>query len=233
MNRFCLILFGPPGSGKGTQSKLLKQTLGWPHISTGDMLRDHVQKDDDLGRQIAAIMQSGRLVPDGLVNRLVEARIALPDCSQGFILDGYPRTVPQAQMLEKLLERAGFEPVVVYLEVDYNRIVARLSGRRLCPQCGSLYSLASNAPQVAEVCDYCGAALVVRDDDREEVIRERLDAYDRQTRPLLDYFQTRGYAFHGVEATDASPQSIARRIEELMPVPEGQKVAPGAGLRTE
>jgi adenylate kinase len=233
MNRFCLILFGPPGSGKGTQSKLLRQRLNWPHISTGDMLRDHVQKEDDLGREIAEIMQSGRLVPDDLVNRLVEERISESDCGQGFILDGYPRTVQQAGMLENLLERKGFEPVVVYLEVDYNRIVARLSGRRLCPQCGSLYSLASNAPQVAEVCDYCGAALTVRDDDREEVIRQRLEAYDRQTRPLLEYFQAGGYAFHGVEATDGAPQVIAKKIEEFIPAVPGVKVAPAAGSRAE
>lgn len=197
------------------------------------MLREHVQRQDELGRQIAGIMQAGRLVPDGLVNSLVERRISEPDCEAGFLLDGYPRTVPQAVMLEKLLETKGFEPVVVYLEVDYNKIVARLSGRRLCPQCGALYSLASNAPAIVEVCDYCGTALIVRDDDREEVIRQRLEAYDRQTRPLLEHFGSGRYAFHGVEATDGTPQAIARKIEELIPAMEGQRVAPAAGLSPE
>src|ERR1700738_4294074 len=147
MTRFCLILFGPPGAGKGTQAKLLRQRLDWPHISTGDMLREHVHTEDEIGRQITDIMQSGKLAPDGLVNLLVEKRISEPDCERGFILDGYPRTVPQAMMLEKLLAVKGFQPVVVFLEVDYNKIVARLAGRRLCPQCGALYSLASNAPE--------------------------------------------------------------------------------------
>ncbi len=232
MKRFCLILFGPPGSGKGTQSKLLRQRLGWPHISTGDMLRAHVQTQDELGREVAEIMQAGRLVPDGLVNRLVEKRISQPDGENGFILDGYPRTVPQAQMLEKLLAAKGFEPVVVYLEVDYNRIVARLSGRRLCPNCGALYSLASNAPAISETCDYCGSTLVIRDDDREEVIRERLEAYERQTQPLLAYFQQSGYAFHGVEATDSAPAAIADEIERLIPA-VAEKAAPVAGSNSE
>ena len=233
MNRFCLILFGPPGSGKGTQSKLLRQTLRWPHISTGDMLRDHVQRQDELGRQIADIMQSGKLVPDDLVNKLVEKRIAMPDCDQGFILDGYPRTVPQAGILEQLLRRLDFEPLVIYLEVDYNKIVARLSGRRQCPNCGALYSLASNAPEIQALCDYCGAPLAIRDDDREEVIRERLDAYERQTRPLLDYFQRGGFRFHAVEATEGTPQSIAKRIEEFIPVNRDLNAVPAAGASSE
>lgn len=233
MNRFSLILFGPPGSGKGTQAKLLRQRLGWPHISTGDMLREHVQSRDELGLQIADVMQSGKLVPDHLVNRLVELRISQPDCERGFILDGYPRTVPQAGMLEKLLAAKGFEPVVVFLEVDYNRIVARLAGRRLCPQCGALYSLASNAPVISKVCDYDGAPLIVREDDREEVIRERLTAYERQTRPLLDYFQHGGYLFFAVDASDGAPQAIASQIEELIPVTAEARFVPAAGSGSE
>ena len=196
--------------------------MAWPHISTGDMLRDHVARRTDLGVQIGEMMQSGKLVPDEMVNRLVEVRIAEPDCGRGFILDGYPRTIPQAGMLEKLLAAKGFTPVVVYLEVDYNRIVARLAGRRLCPVCGALYSLASNAPEISMVCDYDGATLVIRDDDREEVIRERLEAYDRQTLPLLDYFRKSGYPFHGVEASEGSPQAIAGRIEAVLPQPGSQ-----------
>lgn len=234
MTKFCLILFGPPGSGKGTQAKILREALGWPHISTGDMLREHVAIKDDLGNKIAAIMQSGKLVPDDLVNELVKLRIAQPDCERGFILDGYPRTIPQAGKLEKLLAQKNFRPVVVYLEVDYNKIVARLAGRRVCPVCGSLYSLGSNPPLIQQVCDYDGARLIVRDDDREEVIRERLEAYDRQTLPLLDYFQRCGYAFHRVQASDRSPQAIASEIEELISVDVHEpKLAPAAGSGSE
>jgi adenylate kinase len=228
MNSFSLILFGPPGSGKGTQAKLLRQRLDWPHISTGDMLRDHVQTKDELGLLIAGVMQSGKLVPDDLVNLLVERRISQRDCERGFILDGYPRTVPQALMLEGLLAAKGFKPVVVFLEVDYNKIIARLAGRRLCPQCGALYSLASNAPVIQQVCDYDGVPLVVREDDREEVIRERLEAYDRQTLPLIDFFQRRGYCFHRIQASEGNPQSIAKRIAESIPWSEGKSVPAGS-----
>jgi len=228
MKRFCLILFGPPGSGKGTQAKLLRQHFSWPHISTGDMLREHVQAQDELGLKIAEIMQSGQLVSDELVNELVEERIARPDCENGFILDGYPRTVPQAGMVEKLLDRKGFAPVVACLEVDYNKVVARLNGRRLCPQCGALYSLAKNAPNIAQICDYDGARLVVRDDDREEVIRARLEAYERQTKPVIEHFRQAGVALYEIDA-DGSPQSVLKKVCAVIPVCRGGEVAPAAG----
>src|ERR1700686_4710523 len=133
MGKLSLILFGPLGSGKGTQAKLLKQSLGIAHISTGDMLRERVASGDALGREVAGIMQSGGLVPDETVNRLVAERIQQTDCAKGFMLDGYPRTIGQARLLEQLLGAQGIRPVVIYLKVDYNVIVARLSGRRLCP----------------------------------------------------------------------------------------------------
>jgi adenylate kinase len=219
MDRHCLILFGPPGSGKGTQAKLLRQSLGLPHISTGDMLREHVQAGDEFGREIAEVMQSGRLVPDALVDQLVEERIARPDCDAGFILDGYPRTIGQAGVIRKLLERLGFAPLVVYLKVDYNKVVARLSGRRLCPQCGALYSVSSNRLLISKNCDSDGAELVVRDDDREEVIRLRLETYERQTMPLIRYFRDSGVPFYEVDGTEGSPQVIVKRIGELIPAP--------------
>ncbi len=181
------------------------------------MLREHVEEQDQIGREIAAIMQSGGLVPDELVDRLVEERISEPDCAKGFILDGYPRTVPQAVVLEASLGRRGFGPVVVYLKVDYNKIVARLAGRRLCPQCGALYSLASDMPSISKVCDYDGATLVVRDDDREDVIRQRLETYDRKTMPLMQHFQEVGFGFHEVDGTEGSPAAIMRRIAALIP----------------
>ncbi len=152
--RLCLILFGPPGSGKGTQATLLREKLGMAHISTGDMLRERVASGDELGKAVAGIMQSGGLVPDELVNRMVEDRIEQKDAVSGFILDGYPRTVAQAQLLDCVLKARKIRTVVVYLKVDYNVVIARLSGRRQCPTCGALYSVSANSPAVSEVCDY-------------------------------------------------------------------------------
>ena len=225
MDRYALILFGPPGSGKGTQAKLLKSCLGWPHISTGDMLREHVQAADDLGREVAAVMKSGELVSDDLANRLVEKRLERPDVERGIILDGYPRTVAQAAAMSMLLEAKGFRPVVVHLKVDYNKIVARLSGRRLCPTCGTLYSLVSNPPRVPGLCDNDGTPLIVREDDREEVIRHRLEAYDRQTVPVLGYIRDSGMPYHEIEATEGSPSEIAKRICELFPAGKSEMPA--------
>ena len=217
MSRLCLILFGAPGSGKGTQAKLLKQSLGLPHISTGDMLRERVARRDELGLQVESILQAGVLVPDKTVNALVADRIEQPDCRQGFILDGYPRTVSQAEILTELLRSRAIATVVVYLKVDYNVIVARLAGRRQCPVCGALYSLSPNAPTVSEVCDYDGSTLVVREDDREEVVTERMKAYDRQTSPVLEYFRASGFDVWEVDGAGAGgPQAIARLIQGML-----------------
>ena len=218
MSRLCLILFGAPGSGKGTQAKLLKQSLGLPHISTGDMLRERVARRDELGLQVESILQSGGLVPDVTVNKLVADRVEQPDCKPGFILDGYPRTVSQAEILAaEVLTSRGIATVVVYLKVDYNVIVARLAGRRQCPVCGALYSLSPNAPTVSEVCDYDGSKLVVRDDDREEVVTERMKGYDRQTTPVLEYFRASGFDVWEVDGAGAGgPQAIARLIQGML-----------------
>ncbi len=217
MNRLCLILFGAPGSGKGTQAKLLKNTLGLPHISTGDMLRERVARRDELGLQVENLLQAGALVPDATVNALVAERIEQPDCEPGFILDGYPRTVSQAGILTEMLKSRSIAAVVVHLKVDYNVIVARLAGRRQCPVCGALYSLSPNAPTVSEVCDYDGSTLVVRDDDRKEVVTERMKAYDRQTSPVLEYFRSSGFDVWEVDGAQAGgPQAIARLIQGML-----------------
>jgi len=210
MPRLCLILFGSPGSGKGTQAKLLKHDLGVAHISTGDMLRERVASGDALGQRVAAMMQAGGLVPDEAVNRMVEDRTALDDCAKGFILDGYPRTVAQAQWLVGKLAVDRVQTMVVHLEVDYNVIVARISGRRQCPVCGTLYNLASDASKVA--CDLDGARLEIRPDDREDVVRERLRAYERQTAPVLAFLKDRGYPCWDVVGGQA-PKLIAQEIE--------------------
>lgn len=203
-----LILFGPPGSGKGTQAKLLKSSLAIPHISTGDMLRERIASGDPLGLEVQDLMHSGRLVPDEVANRLVEDRISQPDCAAGFILDGYPRTLQQAQVLDGTLEGRGYRPVVIHLKVDYTKIIRRIAGRRQCPVCGTLYSLTSNPPRQAETCDRDGARLAIRDDDKESVIRERLEGYERQTRPVLEYFAAGGQAVHEVDGSEGSPEEV-------------------------
>lgn len=212
MQRLSVILFGPPGSGKGTQAKLIRQCLSGAHISTGDMLRQRIARGDAVGQAAASLMQAGQLVPDELVNRMVEDRIREADCQSGFILDGYPRTVAQAGMVDKVLAANGIAPLVIHLAVDYNVIINRLAARRQCANCQAVYNLKQNPPRKEAVCDNCGGALVQREDDREEVIRERLTAYERQTAPVLEYFREAGYEIDEVSASEGAPQAIAQQI---------------------
>ena len=207
-----MILFGSPGSGKGTQAKLLRKCVRGPHISTGDMLRAHIDADDSIGRDARGLLRAGKLVSDEVVNGLVEKRLQEPDTRDGIILDGYPRTLNQAAVLHDLTDLCGFRPAVVHLVVDYDRIVARLSGRRQCPVCGTLYSSRTNPPRVAGVCDLDGAPLVIREDDRESVIRERLQQYESQTRPILNYFREAGVPTFEIDGAAAQPEQIAERI---------------------
>jgi adenylate kinase len=207
-----LILFGPPGSGKGTQARLLEACLNTPHISTGDMLREHIRAEDEIGLAVRAGMKSGHLVPDELVNRLVDLRIAEPDCARGFILDGYPRTTAQADAMARLFAERRIAPLVAYLKVDYNEVITRLSGRRQCPVCGTLYSMVSKPPKTPGICDNDGAGLITREDDSEPVIRLRLEEYEAQTRPLLDYFRRAGVPTYEVDGSEGGPRAIAARI---------------------
>lgn len=207
-----VILFGSPGSGKGTQARLLQAALNIPHVSTGDMLRAHIQAGDTIGQESNMLLKSGRLVPDEMVNNLVKDRLQEPDCADGVILDGYPRTIKQAEVLRAFAGNLGFRLGVVHLEVDSERIVRRLTGRRQCPLCGTLYSLKTNPPKVAGICDLDGTALVTREDDRESVIRERLSQYESQTRPLLDYFESVGVPVRGVKGASATPEEISGRV---------------------
>jgi adenylate kinase len=188
-----LALLGPPGSGKGTQGAGLREKYSIPHISSGDLLRDAVGRGTELGRRAKEYMDSGRLVPDELVLGMMQERFDQPDCGAGFLLDGFPRTVAQAEALCELLQGRGW-PLdhVVALVVDRDEIVARLSGRRSCPGCGRLYHVRFDPPQTQDRCDDCGATLIVRDDDREETVRERLTVYEDQTAPLLDFYEERG-----------------------------------------
>src|SRR5437016_10323864 len=195
-----IILLGPPGAGKGTQAKRIAERYGIPQVSTGDILRENVQRGTELGVQARSIMARGDLVPDYLVCDMVALRLRNADCQRGFILDGFPRTAAQAGWLDAFLENEFFDksngcnrlPIVIRLDVDYNELLRRLTGRRSCPTCGRTYNVHLQPPKVDELCDVDGTKLIVREDDREEVIRERLNEFDQQTRPVADYYQAKG-----------------------------------------
>jgi adenylate kinase len=195
---------------------MLIHCLGVPHISTGDMLRDRIRTGSEAGTTMVATMQSGALVSDLVVNEMVKERLREPDAARGFILDGYPRTLDQAEHLGEFLEGRGIRELVIHLAVDYNIIIARLTGRRQCPRCGTLYNVSSHPPRVAGECDLDGEQLVIRDDDREAVIRGRLDAYDRQTWPVLQYFRTSGRRVLEVDASGDPPETVHRKICQTM-----------------
>ena len=184
-----LLLFGPPGCGKGTQAVYLAERFHIPAISTGEMFRAECKAGTELGKAACSILSRGGLVSDELVNGIVANRIARPDCKEGFLLDGYPRTVPQAIWFSALLrDRRLPTPVVIHLDVPDEALVTRLTARRQCPQCKHIYNAVLQPPKVAGVCDLDGAALLTREDDREEVVRQRLRAYDELTGPILKWF---------------------------------------------
>ena len=188
-----IILLGPPGSGKGTQASALEARESIPHIASGDLLRANVRDHTELGRRAKPYMDRGELVPDDLILDMMAERLSEPDARQGYVLDGFPRTVAQAEALAERLERLGAQlDAVVYLNVPEAEILRRLSGRRTCPSCNAIYHVDTMPPRRAGVCDKCGAALVQRDDERPEVVRNRLEVYAEQTQPLLDYYRQRG-----------------------------------------
>ena len=188
-----LVIFGPPGAGKGTQAKMLSEKLGVPHIATGDIFREAVKAGTELGKLAKQYMDRGELVPDEVVIGIVEERLRRPDCSKGFILDGFPRTIKQAEALDEMLQRMGVKlDAVVNLEVSEDEVVKRISLRRTCRNCGAIYHLITNPPKKEGVCDKCGGELYQRDDDREETVRSRLRVYRQQTEPLLKFYEQRG-----------------------------------------
>ena len=188
-----LILMGPPGAGKGKQASRLAERLRVPAISTGEMLRDEVKRDSTLGREAKSYMDRGALVPDALIIAINEARLQRSDCAAGFILDGFPRTVGQAEALDRALHRFGWSlHRVGSLNVPTDEVVRRLSGRRTCRDCGAPYHVVLEPPRKDDTCDACGGTLQQRDDDHESVITTRLEVYARDTAPLLDYYRDRG-----------------------------------------
>lgn len=207
-----VVFLGPPGAGKGTQARLVARHLGIPHISTGGLFRENVEKGTPLGLAAKSLMERGELIRDEVVDEMVRLRLQDADCEAGFLLDGYPRTLSQAEALKELLrEKKGCgPPVVVNLGVSYTAIVQRLSGRRICPVCQRTYNLASQPPSNDSLCDDDGAALQQRPDDREEAVRERLAAYEAQTAPLIEYYKAEGH-FHEVNA-DRGPEQITDEL---------------------
>ncbi|MDK2892427.1 adenylate kinase [Methanohalophilus sp.] len=187
-----VVLFGPPGAGKGTQAKELSKHYGIPHISTGDILRANVSKGTDLGKKAAEYMNKGELVPDDVLIGIIKNRLAEPDCKAGFLLDGYPRTIPQADALSGILNDINMPlEVVLNITVPDEELVTRLSGRYSC-KCGESYHIKFNPPKKAGICNVCGGELYQRDDDKEDVIRQRLVSYKKNTQPLIDYYEEKG-----------------------------------------
>ncbi len=210
-----VIFLGPPGSGKGTQAKELAKAYGIPHLSTGDMLREHVSKGTTLGLQAKPIMERGELVPDSLVLKMVAERIERPDCSHGFMFDGFPRTVTQAKYLGELLKQHGFhQPLVLHLVIGSSVLMRRLTGRRTCKVGGEIYNIYERPPKVEGICDNDGGELFQRPDDREDVIRERLHAYEKQTSPLVQYYRRLGF-LHDIDA-DKSFEEVKQRMFESL-----------------
>ncbi len=202
-----LVLLGPPGAGKGTQAKLLAQQYGIPHVSTGDMFRDHTARGTEIGLRIRAVMSAGGLVTDDVTNAMVNERLARADVAGGLILDGYPRTTAQAEHLERVLQAAGrkIDGVLSY-EVPLELLLDRIGGRRSCPKCGAVHHLTASPPRRPGVCDADGAALVLREDDKPENVKKRMQEYAEKTRPLKLFYRERGLVLE-IDAT-GTPEAI-------------------------
>lgn len=216
-----IVLLGPPGAGKGTQAKRITSAYNAPHISTGDIFRSYVNNETEVGKKIADYLRKGKLVPDTLACEVVAERLSHEDCRVGYILDGFPRTVVQAQALDKILaERGEVIDVAIDIAVNDEDIVERLSARRSCPQCGKIFNL-KFGPMTEDGCcdeaDCQDVALIQRDDDREGTIRDRLKVYHDDTEPIIDYYEGLGLR-HSVSGDKMSPDDVATRIEEILTV---------------
>ena len=209
-----IIMLGAPGAGKGTQAKQLAAKYNIPHISTGDIFRANIKGGTELGKKAKAYMDQGALVPDELVVDLVADRIKQDDCKEGYVFDGFPRTIPQAEALDKALEEMGSKiDFAIDIDVPDENIINRMSGRRACLACGATYHVQFNAPKTEGICDVCGKELVLRDDDKPETVKTRLDVYHTQTQPLIDYYTEKG-VLKSVDGT----QDVAEVFQSIIDV---------------
>lgn len=207
-----VIFLGPPGAGKGTQSQLLKERNGFIQISTGDLLREAVKNQTELGKLAKQYMDEGKLVPDDLIISLIKEKLQ-EYADKNIIFDGFPRTIPQAESLDNLLSHLNKNiDAVILFKIESEEIVKRLTGRRVCPSCGAVYHMVYNPPKIDEICDKCGARLIQRDDDKEEVIRKRLEVYRQQTKPLIEYYKSK---IVEIDATD-NPNNIYNKIVSMI-----------------
>jgi len=214
-----IILLGPPGAGKGTQAKSISNKYSIPHISTGDIFRQNISEKTPLGVEAKKYIDSGALVPDELTISIVEDRITRDDCKQGFLLDGFPRTVKQAEALEKALADKGERiDVALLIDVPREEILERMTGRRVCPACGASYHVKFNPPKVDSKCDLCGAEVIQRADDAISTVNNRLDTYENQTKPLVDFYTGKGQ----LAAVDGT-KAIASVFDEICKVLESTK----------
>ncbi|MDH7499628.1 MAG: adenylate kinase [candidate division NC10 bacterium] len=210
-----LVLLGPPGAGKGTQARMVQEAYGIPQISTGDILREEVAEKTSLGSYAATFMERGALVPDEAIIEIVRRRLKQPEYAQGFILDGFPRTLAQAEALDRVLEAEGSAiDLILNLQVDEEELVARLAGRRICERCGEVFHLRFHPPRVEGRCDRCGGRLIQREDDREEVIRRRLKVYGEEAAPVVAYYGRKG-KLKEVSAT-GEIESVKERIDRVL-----------------
>jgi len=210
-----LILVGPPGAGKGTQAEVLTKKLAIPHISTGDMFRKALKEQTPLGMEAKGYMDSGQLVPDSVTIGIVKERLAQPDCADGFLLDGFPRTIPQADALEVTLSELGVKlDGVINIQVDHSELLARLTGRRVCSACGATYHVISSPSKDGDKCQGCQAALIQRSDDTEATVGNRLNVYNQQTAPLVEYYQKKSILLNidGSEAVEKVTSQILKKL---------------------
>jgi adenylate kinase len=211
-----VILLGPPGAGKGTQAQRISQRYQLPHLSTGDMFRDNIQRETELGRKAKPLLERGELVPDEIVLGMVEARIDQPDCAKGFVFDGFPRTLRQADDLERICKQHNLGcTVVLHMVVNPSLLMRRLTGRRICKAGGHIYNIYERPPKREGICDLDGSELIHRPDDSEGVISERLAAYERQTKPLVEYYTLQGLLrpVDAMSIADVVTESIARILD--------------------
>lgn len=211
-----LVLVGPPGAGKGVQADFLTKKFNIPHISTGDMLRAEVKKQSELGKMAQTYMDAGKLVPDDVIISMVEKRLEEPDAKSGFLFDGFPRTVVQAEKLKEMFAGHAVQlNAVVNMTISDEMVIRRLCSRRVCPKCNSIFNVISMKPKKEGVCDGCGSALIQRDDDREEVIKQRLSVFREQTKPLLEFYEKTGLLFSVNSGRDDAKETFAEILQNL------------------